>query len=364
MHPKSLPLLALLLLFAVSGCKKEAPIPDPLPVNITGQKVYVVCEGSLGNGNSALGLYLPDKDSAYMDVYKAANGESLGDIFQSMTRIGNQYFLCVNNSDKIIVINKDSWKKEGPGVSSPGLIGINKPRYILPVAEEKAYVTSLFHNNLYLIHPGNQVNYGSIQLPYLNAEGMVRIADTVYVACWDTACTSLLRYNVKNDQPIQPIAIPASAPQELLIDAEQKIWVLSGNVSQGRAAALTRINPVTGDVLNSYAFPSGADPLRPVFNAGKDTLYFIEANYNGGSTNNGIFRMAIHANALPDQPFIAAQGFQYFWALGIQPGTGYIYVGDPKGFTQRGAVNIYKQDGSLIKSFLTGIGPGHFYFDQ
>ncbi len=363
MERKNLQAIILLLCVVFSGCKKKDVPPDALPPVTTGKKVYIVCEGSLGNGNSSLCLYLPDKDSAYQDIYKTVNGEALGDVFQSMVLIGSQYFLCINNSDKIIVIDKDSWKKSDLAVNNHGVIGINKPRYILPVSDEKAYVSSLFHNSIYLIDPKTQVNYGSIILPYKNAEGMVRIGDTAYVACWDTACAQILGYNVLNDAPEKSINIGTGAPQELLVDAEQKLWVLSGNVSQGTAAALTRIDPATRQVLKSYAFTAGADPLRPVFNAAKDTLYFIEANYNGGSTNNGIYRMDIHAGSLPQQPFIAAHGFQYFWALGIEPGTGYIYVGDPKGFTQRGSVSIYQQDGTLRKTFLTGVGPGHFYFN-
>lgn len=87
-------------------------------------------------------------------------------------------------------------------------------------------------------------------------------------------------------------------------------------------------------------------------------------DYNGGTTNNGIYRMKIDDLLLPTQPFIPAQNFQYYWALNIQPGTGYIYVGDPKGFTQKGIVSIYRQDGTKVKDFRTGIGPGHFFFDE
>ena len=72
--------------------------------------------------------------------------------------------------------------------------------------------------------------------------------------------------------------------------------------------------------------------------------------------------MGIHDAALPAQPLIAARALQYFWALGIDPATGHIYVGDPKGFIQNGDVHIYTQNGTAIDSFAVGLGPGHFYF--
>ena len=73
--------------------------------------------------------------------------------------------------------------------------------------------------------------------------------------------------------------------------------------------------------------------------------------------------MDINAANLPTQPFIPSQSFQYFWALGIDERTGNIFVGDPKGFVQKGSVSVYQPDGTLVKTFKTGVGPGHFYFE-
>jgi hypothetical protein len=73
--------------------------------------------------------------------------------------------------------------------------------------------------------------------------------------------------------------------------------------------------------------------------------------------------MAIHDATLPTRPFVAARGLQYFWGVGVHPQSGYIYVADPKGFTQQGMVRIYRPDGGIVDSFATGVGPGHFFFE-
>ena len=355
MGRKSFQAIICILLLA-AGCKKDDTAPSLPPVT-SGRKAFVVCEGSLGYGNSALGLYLPEKDSSYDDVYKAANGQSLGDIFQSMTRIGDHYLLCINNSDKIIRIRRDNWLVDGT-------MTIAKPRYILAVNDTKAYVSSIFSKKLFVINPQTMQLTGTLNMPFENAEGMMQYGTTAFICSWDTANNKLYQVNTATDAVTAGPALAGFAPQDILMDKEQKVWVLAGNVPKKKSATLTRIDPSTGNILSSYSFASGADPEKPVFNATKDTLYFIEVDYNGGTANNGIYRMGIHDASLPSQPFIAAQSFQYFWALGIQPATGYIYVGDPKGFTQKGLVNIYKQDGTLLKSFRTGIGPGHFFFDE
>ena len=74
--------------------------------------------------------------------------------------------------------------------------------------------------------------------------------------------------------------------------------------------------------------------------------------------------MNIDAGVLPQSLFIPAQALQYFWALGVDPATNRIYVGDPKGFIQQGNVSVYQTNGDLIRSFTVGLGPGYFYFDR
>jgi hypothetical protein len=63
-------------LVSLQACKKDKPDTKPVTGTPAG-KVYVVCEGSLGNGNSALSLYEPETALAYEDVFKTANNESL-----------------------------------------------------------------------------------------------------------------------------------------------------------------------------------------------------------------------------------------------------------------------------------------------
>jgi hypothetical protein len=138
--------------------------------------------------------------------------------------------------------------------------------------------------------------------------------------------------------------------------------VLSGNAASGKESTLTRLDPANGSILKTYSFGT-ADPLRPVLNSSKDTIYFIEVSYTGGAASNGIYRMGIHEPSLPQQAFIPANGLQYFWGIGIEQQSGNIYVADPVGFTQRGKVHIYRPDGTLLRTFPTGVGPGHFLFE-
>ncbi len=347
--------ILILLSVVVASCDPPPIILNPPPPT-SGAKTWVVCEGSLGNGNGSLTLFRPDADSIYQEVFAAVNGVSLGDVFQSMTRIGEQYFLCINNSDKIVVINRKDYRLEG-------MISVSKPRYVLPVNASKAYVTSLFSKQLFIINPQTLQQTGVIDLPFQNGEGMLLKNEKAYICAWDTSSNAVFVVNTTNDKIEDTFFTAGRAPQEILEDKNGMLWVLSGNVAKGKTAALSQINPATGALLKSFSFPPTADPLRLEMNPSKDTLYFIEVNYTGGTANNGIYRMNIADAALPTASFIAAQALQYFWALGIEPATGKVYIGDPKGFIQQGSVQIYDPQGKLLKTFQTGVGPGHFYFD-
>lgn len=343
-------------IFLFSSCKKKEQDDNiQPPANIT-DKVFVVCEGSYGNGNSTLGMYNIEKDSFYEDIFSSVNGQQLGDVFQSMKLIGSHYFLCINNSDKIIVIRKDNYQF----VTS---ISVPKPRYILPVSSSKAYVSTLFNNKVYIIDLNALQVTSSITLPAENPEGMMLWKDKAIVCTWDTAVNKIYYINTTTDIIEKEAAVSGRAPHSCVMDKESKLWVLSGNVYKGKNSFLTRLDPSTGAILKTYSFPADADVIKPVTNIAKDSLYFIEVDYDGGTANNGIYRMNISAKDLPQQAFLAAQTFQYFWALDIHPKTGNIFIGDPKGFVQKGNVMIYQPDGTLLKEFKTGVGPGHFYFN-
>lgn len=341
----------------LAACVKDKPQPHVNPTPTGRHSVYIVCEGNFGNGDGSLYLYEPQKDSVYGDLYKAANNQPLGDVFQSMTRIGDRFFLCVNNSDKVVAIDTGTRKV----VST---ISILKPRYILPISPIKAYVSTLYSNKVYIINPQTCSVTGFIELPYKNTEGMCLYNNTAIICPWDTACNKVYKVNVTTDKVEAAIQIADYAPQAALIDKDHMLWVLAGNQTKGRPTTWTRLDTLTGAILRSYEFPADADVVKPVLNNTKDTLYYIAVNYKGGTTNNGIYRMNILDVSLPTQPFVQAGKFQYYWALGIDPATGLIYAGDPRGFTQKGHVYLFRADGVKQDSFNVGLGPGQFYFGQ
>ncbi len=348
----------LTLLFLVAGfaaCRKTDPPPVALPA--AGGRIYVVCEGALGVGNAALSVLPVSGTGVVEDGYTAANNSAaLGDVFQSVTRIGDRFFLCINNSDRITVVRAADLVRVGE-------IALPKPRYIVPVSSTKAYVSALFGSAVYVFNPQTLSVTDTIFLPHKNPEGMALHGGSVYVCAWDTSCRVLYAIDAATDAVRIAASLSGASPTAVAEDKTGALWVLSGNALKSVPSFLTRLDAATGEVLRTYAFPPAADPLRPVFNPGRDTLYFIGVDYTGGTAYNGVFRMGIADAALPVQPFVPAQPLQYFWGVGVAP-DGTVWVADPLGFTQRGTVRAYNTAGALLREHKVGVGPGAFFFDQ
>lgn len=332
---------------------EEAP-----PVKGVGERnVYIACEGSLGNGNASLFMQNLTSFTSYDDVFLSVNDQSLGDVFQSMERIGDRIFLCVNNSDKVIAINAATRMQEG-------VINIPKPRYVLEINPEKAYVSTLFSNKVYIINPKTLDITGTIDMPAQNPEGMLLQGTKAYICTWDVNCDKVYIVSIVTDQVIDSFPIAGYAPQQVVADGYNTVWVLSGNVEKKRNAALTQLAPGSKDIIKSFQFKDKQDVMKPVIDNGGNMLYFIAVDYNGNTGYNGIYRMGITDGTLPAVPFIPAQKYQYYWGLGIDPVSDDIFVGDPKGFVQKGSVTVYDANGHQKRTFATGVGPGYFYFDE
>ncbi len=341
---------------ALQACVKDKPNdPDTPPVK-EGRRVYVINEGSLGNGNSSLSFYNIDKAEVYNDVFAQKNGQPLGDVFQSMLIDGDRLYLAVNNSDKIVVVRKSDFELIGT-------ITVQKPRYMLKVSEDKIYVSSLYYPKINIINPNTLQVTGQINTDYPNTEGMTMLNGKVYASNWDTACNYIYEIDPATDAVSDKITIAGRASQQILVDKNQKLWVLAGNAYKQKVSTLTQVDPITKNIIKSFTFPANADIIKPCWNPTHDSLYFLGVNYNGGTDYNGVYRMDINATTLPSTLFIAAQPLQYFWALGIDSFTNQIYLGDPKGFIQQGNVSIYQTDGTKLRSFTTGLGPNGFYFE-
>ena len=118
----------LFLFLAFSSCVKDKPNSPVQPqVQLTNsKKVYIINEGpfqGVGN-NGTISLYDPGNGEVIENFYEVQNQAQIGNVAQSLNYINGNYYIVVNNANKIIVCD-NQFKKTGQ------INGLTSPRYIV-----------------------------------------------------------------------------------------------------------------------------------------------------------------------------------------------------------------------------------------
>jgi DNA-binding beta-propeller fold protein YncE len=332
--------------FLFFSCRKDIPVSKDEPAVIikNDNGVYITNEGNFQFGNAKVSYYDIANEIVIEDIFQQINNRPLGDVCQSLCVFNDKIYIVVNNSGKIEVVDKKNFKSTGT------ISNLKSPRYFLPVSNNKAYVTDLYANAISIVDLNTNIKIGDIPcsgwteelvLSYGKAFVTNMFRDKIYIV---NTATDIIEDSIQ----------VGYASNSLREDKNGMIWVLcSGSYQKNRPSSLHKINPITKKVELTMIFNDNSDnPFKLNINFTKDTLYYI---------NNGIFRLPITSTSIPSSPFID-KGNSNFYAVGIEPYTGIIYIADAIDYIQRGVIYRYKPDGTLINSFKAGIIPGNFYF--
>lgn len=335
----------LFLIIFFSSCVKDKPGARVQPqVKLSdAKKVYVVNEGPFkGSGNGAVSLYDPATGEVIENFYEVQNKLQLGNVAQSMTKIGRNYYIVVNNANKIIVCDEQFRKIDQ-------IDSLTSPRYILPVTNQKAYVSDLYANELTVVDLNSNSKKGSIRCPG-KTERMVLIYNKAFVTNWDKEYVYIV--NTLLDAITDSIFVGSGAAS-IVTDKNDYIWVLASGNGSTEAGRLTRIDAISNKVESVYLFGVTSPPGNLCLNRTGDTLYFL---------NGSVYRMCISDMLLPVVPFID-KGPRNFYGLGVNPNDHTIYASDALDYSQRSQVYIFNSDGSLKGDFKAGIIANCFYFE-
>ncbi len=344
-------------LFLIASCVKDKPNPDNFIIpNATHHGVLITNEGSYGNNNAELSFLDTETKTIFNQLFATANHTSAGDVIESAYYINGKYYITVNNSNKIMVVDANSYQQLA------SIPSVKSPRYITQVSADKAYVSCLYFPSVYVLNLNTNAISKTITVDYPNTEKMISYNGYCYVTNWDTASSILYKINTITDSIETRIDIGGRASHEIVQDKNNMLWILSGNKYKNKISHLVQYNPALNTIVKTFSFTADEDPFRLIINASKDSLYFINVNYNGTSANNGLYKMSINDIAFPSLPFIHANTNSYFWAVGFDSITNHIFLSDPKGFTQQSTVYEYSNAGLLLNQYTAGIGANGFIF--
>lgn len=324
--------------------------------NISGRGLFITNEGNFQYGNATLSYYDPATGTVENEIFFRANGYKLGDVAQSMTVRDGIGWIVVNNSHVIFAINADTFRETGR------IEDLTSPRYIHFISDEKAYVTQIWDNRIFIVNPKKYEITGYITVPDMTMESgsteqMVQYGKYVYVNCWSYQ-NRILKIDSETDQIVDQLTVGIQ-PTSLALDKNGKLWTLTDGGYEDspygyEAPALYRIDARTFKIERRWKFLLGEDPSELQLNGDGSQLYWI---------NDDIWRMDVDSDDIPENPFIDSKGTIYY-GLTIDPATEDVYIADAIDYQQPGKIYRYDSGGRLTDEFYVGIIPGAFCWKQ
>ena len=318
----------------------------------SGDGLFITNEGNFQYGNATLSYYDPETRTVENEVFYRANGMKLGDVAQSMVIRDGIGWIVVNNSHVIFAIDVETFREIGR------IENLTSPRYIHFLSDEKAYVTQIWDNRIFIVNPKRFEVTGTIEVPDMTMESgsteqLVQYGRYVYVNCWSYQ-NRILKIDTETDRVVDQLTVGIQ-PTSLALDCNGKIWTVTDGGYEGspygyEAPSLIRIDAATFTVEQQFRFRLGDTPSEVQLNAARDRLYWI---------NNDVWSMEVTAERVPVRPFLAYRGTRYY-GLTIDPVRGDVYVADAIDYMQPGIIYRYSAAGEPIDEFYVGVTPGAF----
>ena len=377
-------LFCAVLMLSLSGCEYE----DDFPAGVGEGNIeaIVLNEGRIGTNMGAISV-LYRNGMVSPDVFRVVNNRPLGDVAQSITMINGKYFVALNNSKKIEIVDSQTFKSEGTILyTQAGL-----PRQIVSVSDTTAIVSDLLSNNVsgtdlpsQLVRIRTVPPYGT-PLEYIVIRKWVEYMEVADNKLFGMTAKGLYVFDLDNitqegSRMIEDVYNEETTKTcKMLKDKNGRIWALMNERDKSKLTAvlLKCIDPETEKVITTYRLPfvdkneaKEGDVVGTVsynrtdMDAAKMLIYFSVRTCKPGrpndsqqsiytlNTDNGTFRL--HRHVL---------GVDMMYGCGVSP-QGEVYICDCLDYSaQRGYIRHYKESGN-IESYRVGVYPSQVYFPE
>ncbi|MTI87837.1 MAG: T9SS type A sorting domain-containing protein [Balneolaceae bacterium] len=338
-------LITLTLLVSVQGFSQDKELIQ----------VVVGNEGNFNAANATLTNYVIESNTATDGVFLDANGVNLGDVAQSISWIDDQIYVVLNNSQKIVVLDPDTFQQTGQISLGEG----SSPREIVKVGEGKAYVTDLYASAVYNVDL-NDYSVADSTIPAgKNADRIINHQGYAYVANNGFGADStIFKIDVATDTVVDTLMV-SRGPAGMAIDSDNTLWVVctgyagdyddNWNLIEGtaRPGGVHGIDLDTGEQVAHGELQSAGSDIA--LNEEEGKLY-VNA---GGVRAYDIATAEFAADTLVKGSF---------YAMGYEPVANNFYLADAKDFSSAGEVTIYGEQNGNTTTFDAGIIPGSFLF--
>ncbi len=355
MKLKSTFYLFALALFFTACTKPNNKTDDPIDYGKYGLGVLISNEGTFGSGNGSISVYDSSKDSVTNEIFQAENSRNLGDVVQSVNRIGDQVFIQVNNSNKIEVVDGKSFAEVG------AIQNLTQVRYTVGdenTAYASAWGTWGADGKVYIIDV-NTLSVTDSVATGLGPESMVLLNDKLFVANsggwgYDNSVSVISTSGL-----VRLLNIEVGAnPKSMVLDKNDNLWVLcSGsalynanwNITGHNPSKLVQINTTDYSIIKEVPLFNEQHPAKLAINPEGDELYI-----GAGFGFNGIYKLDIADASFTENLLIDKS----FYGFDVNPENGIIFGYEALNFTERGKLYRYdNKNGIELGNYLAGIAP-------
>jgi YVTN family beta-propeller protein len=341
-------IIAASLVLVMASCKKDDK--DEIQ-GAYSRGVLISNEGPFIEGSGSISFYDPTTKTIENNIFQTINNRPLGNIVQSIEVFTDRAYIVVNNAAKVEVAEAGTFESVGV------IEGLVSPRYFMGISQTKAYVSD-WAGHVAIIDLNSLAKTGTIATG-ASPDRMLLDGTRLWVinsAGWSSDST-LTIIDTQTDTALKTIVV-GDNPSGIVKDASGKIWVICGgkfdwaNPENNTPGKLVRINPETFNIELSSDLGETYFDARLAINATGDKLYF--------TLSGGLFSVDLNTKTGMVSKTVLNRPF---YALGIDPQTGEIYVSDPLDYAQPGFVFRYDPENfAVVDSVKAGIIPGNFSF--
>ncbi|MCC8089065.1 MAG: hypothetical protein LIO79_07365 [Rikenellaceae bacterium] len=324
-------------------------------------KVLVVNEGSLGSSNSTISAIMVD-NTVKSDIYYDINKKRLGSIGQGLFALGEDFYLTVNGSNKIEVLDGESFEVEDViTCATPYSICLidsnNKLAAVSGQVSNKIYLLNYEENEIYkeisTAGAAYEMAFVSNRLFFITAEWT---EDGFESGLYFTPISNIETSSIRRVDDIEPLE-----RTKLIVDSEYYLWIFTRD-------SLVRMNPSSLEIERTLAFEDieedGYYPneysSRLSVNPAGDRLYFNLEKENGSTTETYIASISTTAPGWNDAIIFKTDVTNYLYNLAYSP-YHTIFVTETD-YSSNGRVYEYSVQGVRQNSYTVGVNPFFLYF--
>lgn len=348
-------LLLAVLALGVVGCGEDSK-HDKAPIDPSDIRLWVANEGQFGYGTASLTAITYD-GVVGNDMFSTTNGRTIGDVAQSITEIGNYYYVTLNNSHKVEVMNKNTYKS----VETMFTPEDTKPVYCAHLGGDSMAVSEL-GGALTIMDINHGVKRSIVRrvLPDFGASAQMLVTNgKLFVSGGALKILTIGNMTAEAARTISKDGEEIGSASRILKDKNGNIWVQNNNIFNPAKNELICINPATEEIVKTVVckeIKSWGSFFDMSDNG--EAIYFI------GQSNdqNGIYKLNIDASAA--QMLFQLPALENIYNMAISPEETVFLCEVKVGTLERGKVHEYALDGKEINLFIAGIFSQDIHFTR